>query len=799
MIKNYLKLSWRSLLRDRQFSILNLAGLSTGLACALLMWLWVANERSIDHINENDERIYQVIKTSKNDDGTIDTHETTPCLMAQSMAKELPEVEYAAPVVIEREKGILNAGEKRLRAEARFAGRDFFKIFSYPILDGNKNALLHDPHTVVLSDQVALKLFNTTKNLVGKTVMWNGEAELNGPYKISGIFKSPPNNATDQFDVLFSFDLYYATFQKKYGLDQWYSNNPSTYLLLREGTDPVAFNEKIKDYSQQKMVTMYGPESLKYEGEMFAQRYSDRYLHGLYENGKIAGGRIAYVRLFSIIAIFIIIIACINFMNLATAKASARMKDTGIRKIIGAKRATLILQYLCESTVMAFLSLAMALLIVWLVLPQFRNITGKELHFSFSAYTVLSIIGIALFTGVFAGSYPALYLTGFRPVSVLKNATAPSDGKSFFRKGLVVFQFAVSVVFIVAVIIVYRQMKLVQEKNLGFNKDNIITFTAEGRVHNDFETFLTEIKNIPGVLNASGMDGDLVGEHSGGGGIDWEGKTPEQGIEFDGLDVNYGWIETFDIQLKEGRSFSRAYRSDSSAVLFNETAIKVMNIKNPVGKKVSMWGKDKTIIGVLKDFNYESLYKKPGPFFLRFEPQNTSAVVKVKAGSEKNTIAKVGELYSSFNNGLAFEYKFIDADFAKLYESEQKVAILSRYFAGLAIIISCLGLFGLSAFTAQKRHKEIGIRKVVGASVRQIAFMLTKDFLKLVVVSLLIALPLAAWVMTEWLNNFQYRISLGADIFMMATFAVIMVTLATVSFQAIRAAIANPVKSLRTE
>jgi ABC-type antimicrobial peptide transport system permease subunit len=799
MPANYLKLIWRSLRRERQFSLLNLIGLSIGLACALLIWLWVNNERNIDHFNKNDERVYQVIKTSVNADGTIDTHESTPALMAQSMAAEFPEVEYAVPVVIEREMGICEAGEKKIKASARFAGKDFFSVFSYEIIDGNKSELLTDPQSVILSDRLAKKLFNATEGLAGKTINWNGEQDISGPYHITGVFKAPPADATDQFDILFSFDHYYSTFSKKYGLDLWYSNNPSTYLLLHKGTDPIAFNNKIKDYGRRKLIATNAKDAVQYEGDMFVQRYSERYLHNFYDNGKIAGGRIVYVRLFSIIAIFIIIIACINFMNLATARANAKMKDVGVRKIIGARRGSLIFQYISESIFMALLSLCIAIVIVWLLLPEFRNITGKDLHFDFSINTILSVAGITLLSGLLAGSYPAVYLSGFKPAAALKNSSGPTGGQSLIRRGLVVFQFAVSVVFIVAVIVVYRQMDLVQKKNLGFNKDNVIYFTAEGKVYNDFGTFLTELKKVPGVVHASGMDGDLVGNHSGGGGISWPGKTADEGIEFDGLDVNYDWIETFGMQVKAGRTFSTEYGGDSSSVLFNETAIKAMRIKNPIGKKITMWGKEKTIVGVLKDFNYESLYKKPGPFFVRFEPKNTTLLVKVKGGTIDQTLARVKDLYESFNKGLAFEYKFIDDDFAKLYASERRVAVLSKYFAGLAIIISCLGLFGLSAFTAQRRQKEIGIRKVIGAAAHDIAFMLSKDFLKLVLIALAIAFPVSWWLMNGWLNEFQYRVVIGADIFALAIFATVIVTLVTVSFQSVRAALANPVKSLRTE
>lgn len=789
-----IKLAWRNVLNDRQFSILNIAGLSTGLACSLLIFLWVRDERSIDKFHEKDNRLYQVIKTSNNDDGTVDVHITTPAIMASSMKADLPEVDYSVSVVIEREKGLIATGDKMIKAAPRYAGKDFFDVFTYHLLDGNVSSVLSDEQGVVLSDKLAISLFNATSGIVGKTITWKSEEGLNGVYKITGVFRSPPSNASDQFDVLFSFEHYYNVFRDKYGLDKWMSNNPSTYLVLKEGVEINAFNDKIKDYSRRKMLASEGPENLKWEGAMFAQKYSDRYLYNQYENGKIAGGRIAYVRLFTLIAIIILVIASINFMNLATAKAASRIREAGIRKLVGAHRGLLISRYIGESTFMAFLALALAVAIVYTMLPQFRRITGKDLHLIFDVQSIAIFAGITLATGILSGSYPAIYLTSFRPAWVLNKSMLISGGQSAFRKGLVVCQFTLSIVFIISVIVVYRQMKLVQEKNLGFEKKNIITFTTEGRARDEMPAFLTELRKVPGVIHCSGMDGTLTGEHSGGGGVDWEGKT--QGIEFDGFYVNTDWLETFAVPLVEGRTFRS---TDSTGVLFNETAIRMMGLKNPLGKRMLMWGKECRVIGIIKDFNYESLYYKPGPLFLRYDPTNNNVVVKIDAASIAPTIERVKAMYGRFNSGIAFDFKFIDDDFDKLYASEQRVSVLSGYFAALAILISCLGLFGLSAFTAQKRQKEIGVRKVLGASVQQIMLMLSGNFLKLVIVALVIAFPLSWYIMNEWLMNFQYRIDLGADIFLYASAGVLLITLCTVSFQALKASLANPVRSLRTE
>ena len=790
-----LKYAWRNFIKDRQFSLLNLTGLSCGLACSILIFLWVQDERSIDKFHEKDTRLYQVIKSGYGSDGSLEASEHTPGIMAAALKEDYPEIEYAVPVVIEQEKGLISANEKMIKTASRYVGKDFFNVFSYDFLDGNKKTALYDVQGVILSDKTAFSLFNTTKGLIGKTVEWRSEEKISGLYKVAGVVKSPPSNTSDKFDVLFSFQHYFNTYRDKYGLNKWYSNNPSTYLTLKEGVDINVFNEKIKEFSRRKMLAAEGPDGLKWEGPMFLQKYSERYLYNQYENGKVAGGRIAYVRLFSVIAFLILIIACINFMNLATAKTTARIREAGIRKLVGARRGSLIIRYITESTFIALLSLTLAITIVIALLPQFRLITQKELHLSFNAQTVITLLSITLVTGILAGSYPALYLTSFKPAWVLKGSMHFSGGQTAFRKGLVVFQFTLSVVFIIAVIVVYRQMKFVQEKNLGFEKNNIISFTTEGKVRDDMPAFLAEVRKLPGVMHASGMDGDFTGDHSGGGGIDWEGKT--KGIEFDGFYVYTDWLETFSVPLVEGHTFRKDV--DSNAVLFNETAIRMMELKNPVGKRIVMWGKECYIAGVVKDFHYESLYSKPGPFFIRYQTITSNIVARLDPSSVPATMDRIKTVYNQFNNGVAFDYKFLDDDFDKLYASEERVSVLSKYFATLAILISCLGLFGLAAFTAQKRQKEIGIRKVLGASAHNIALMLSGNFLKLVTIALIIAFPLSWWLMNQWLMDFQYRINIGADIFLYASAATLLITVCTVSFQAIRASLANPVKSLRTE
>jgi ABC-type antimicrobial peptide transport system permease subunit len=800
MFKNNLKIAWRNLLKDRQFAFLNLIGLASGLACVLLIYLWVSDELNFDQFHKNRKQIYEVMQNVPLADGGLLTMEFTPDHLAKALTDEIPEVKETvvikSPDADGSPKGILSANNSGIKASELYVTPNFFNVFSYHLIKGNKNELFPNHQSVLLSSAMAVKLFHNTQNIVGKMVKWDrgtgGPEKLNGTYMVSGIFEAPPANSTTQFDLLFSNALYAENIRHNVN---WLSSSQSTYVVLKDGTDDQLLNKKIKNFIRSKFKA--GDDGLKWAGTLFLQRYSDKYLYNRYENGAIAGGRIEYIKLFSIIAIFILVIACINFMNLSTAKASRRIKEVGIKKVVGAGRWTLIFQYITESVLMSLLALVIAVGLVWLMLPAFKEITGKNLSLNFSTGFVSYLILMAVVTGVISGSYPALYLSGFRPAAILKGQVNASGGESIVRKILVVFQFTISIVLIVSVMVVYRQMKLIQTKNLGYNKDHIINFPNDGKLQQNEQAFLTDAKTIPGVVNATDMEGDMLGNHSGGGGIDWEGKTHR--IEFSGLYADYDFMETMGLKTSAGRPFSRKFGSDTSGVIFNETAIAEMGIKDPIGKIVKLWGQPEKIIGVVKDFHFESLYKKVGPFFLSYRKNAANLVIKLRAGTEKETIARLAALYKKYNPGLPFEYKFLDDDYQALYASEQRVAVLSRYFAGIAIIISCLGLFGLAAFTAQKRQKEIGIRKVIGASVSNVVVILSKDFLKLVFIAILVAFPLAWWTTSQWLHSFAYRINIGAGIFLAAGASTIIITLITISYQAIKAALMNPVKSLKSE
>jgi putative ABC transport system permease protein len=733
-------------------------------------------------------------------DGSVLTVEVTPDQLAKALTEQIPEVKETvtikSPDADDNPKGILSVNNAGIKAGELYVTPNFFTVFSYHLIQGNKNQPFPNPRSILLSSAMAAKLFHSTQNIIGKTVTWDrgtGQmGKLNGGYVVSGIFDAPPANSSAQFDILFANALYSDNIKRDVN---WFSSSQSTYVVLKDGADEARLNEKIKTFITSKFKP--GSDQLKWAGTLFLRRYTDKYLYNRYENGAPAGGRIEYVKLFSLIAISILVIACINFMNLSTAKASKRVKEVGIKKVVGASRSSLVWQYISESMLMTLLAVILAVGMVWLLLPEFREITGKNLALNFNTDFVVCIAAITLITGIISGSYPALYLSGFKPVLVLKGRIMASAGESLIRKVLVVFQFAISIILIISVMVVYQQMKLVQTQNLGYNKEHIVHFSNDGRLQQNQQAFLTDVKNIPGVVNASDMEGDMLGNHSGGGGIDWPGKMHR--VEFSGLYSDFNFMETMSLKTTEGRAFSSTNPSDISAVLFNETAIKEMGLKDPIGKTVKLWGTPMHIIGVLKDFHYESLYKKVGPFFLSYRKNADNIMVKLKAGDESETIAKLSKLYKQYNPGLPFEYKFLDEDYQVLYASEQRVAILSRYFAGIAIIISCLGLFGLAAFTAQKRQKEIGIRKVIGATVSNVVLILSKDFLKLVFLAVLIAFPLAWWIANQWLHSFAYRINVGSGIFLIAGISTLLITLITISYQAIKAAIVNPVKSLKTE
>jgi putative ABC transport system permease protein len=792
MLQHIVLISFRNFRKYRSSFYINLIGLCTGLASVLLIYLWVQNEVSLDKFHEKDSRLYQIMRSLTHDDNTIEIHEVNSDLLAPALLDAMEEIEFIVPVSEKFTHGVVSAEGKSFRATGQFAGQDFFNVFSYKLIHGNKNQVLRDKYAIVISNELAIRLFGTLDNVIGKTVVLDDQ-QFGDTFQIAGIFEQA-QLTSDPFDFLVTNEM----LMEKNTMDvHWDSNTVYTYLTLKEGADATRFDAKIRDFVRKKFEAQYGSENLHWIGRLFLRHYSDRYLYNHYENGVPAGGRIDYVILFSVVGFFIIVIACINFMNLSTAQATRRIKEIGIKKAIGASRRSLAFQYLGESILLAFLSLMLAIFFVFLLLPQFNLVTGKQLAMEFDRNLIVVGLMIAFFTGLISGSYPAIYLSRFKPAEVLKGKLSTALGETIARKGLVVFQFCVSIILIVAVLIVYKQIDFIQSKNLGYERDNIITFERQGNLSKNLEGFLTELKNIPGVVNAAYMGGDFVGNHGGGGGIDWEGKTHR--VEFGALWVNYDVIETLGVRIKEGRSFSRKFGSDTLKVIFNETAIAAMSLNDPIGQTVKLWGTEYQIIGVVKDFNFESLYNKVEPFFFAYAKNGENILVKVRSGMERETLARLEKLYHKFNPSIPFEFKFLDDTYQTLYAAEQRVANLSMYFAGIAILISCLGLFGLTVFTAERRYKEIGIRKVLGSSEFGIIYLLSIDFTKMVVLSICISLPLSYFLAEQWLDTFAYRIPLQWWYFVGTGTITVFIAWFTMGIQTAKAARINPVQCLKNE
>ncbi|MBV9988566.1 MAG: ABC transporter permease [Chitinophagaceae bacterium] len=804
MLAHYFVIAWRNLHRDKLFTLLNLLGLSTGLTCTLLIALWIKNEMAFGRFPDQSQLLLQVMANHPSPQG-VTTIEATPGLLADALKAEIPGIDYATAVVhpggLTGDKGILSAGNTHLEAKDICAGKDFLRLFPYPLLAGDRIRALDDPKGLLLSDELAFKLFHTASDVVGRTVDWN-QSGLSGVYTIAGVFKKLADQP-DQFDVVLSYDMFLAKNPK---LLQWGNNEPATYLLVKAGTDLTRLNKRLEGFLQTRR-----KES---KATLFSQPYNDRYLYNHYENGVPAGGRIAYLRLFLVIALFILLVACINFMNLSTAKAARRAKEIGIRKVIGAGRRGLIAQYLGESLVMAILALLLSVLFTLLLLPQFNAITGKQLVMDFSPQFLAFILLIAFAVGLIAGSYPALYLSGFKPGLILKGRLPGSTAELVTRKGLVIFQFAVSAFFIFCVFEINRQTEYIQRTDLGYSRDQLLYFDRGGMVTDnpadyqeggryelDLARMIQEIKTLSGVVNASNFRHNIVNRHGGTSDISWPGKRADEQIGFTDIAAGYDFIETLGIQLVAGRTFAREFGDEKAKIILNETAVKAMGLSDPLGKIVHVWGSDREIIGVTKDFHFESLYERIQPCFFdfTFNQRASKIMVKVRAGEMQQAITGLKRLYSKYNPGLQLDYHFLDQDYQALYQTETRMAVLSRYFTGLAIIISCLGLFGLAAFAAAKREKEIGVRKVLGASAFQILALLTRSFLQPVLIAIAIAFPLGWLVMHQWLQGFAYRIGISASTFFLSAGITMLLTLLTISFQTLKAAAARPVKILHNE
>jgi ABC-type antimicrobial peptide transport system permease subunit len=792
MFKNYLKVAWRNLVRNKAFSAINILGLSLGLMCSMLIILWIQDERSVDAFHKNGKQLFQVYERWKYSDGKVDASYPTQGLLAEELKKVIPEIEYTSSTDYAAAPGTqstFEANNKVIKNFGKFAGEDFFRMFSFPLLQGTAATALHTPGCIALSHKMADEFFGSATNAIGQTIRYENKEDL----KVTAVFEDMPSNSTQRFDFLRSWTDYV---KQNDWVHNWGNTSPETFVMLHADANPAAVEAKIKD-----LLYRYMDKSQGTVIELALQSYPSKYLHSNFKNGQVDGGRIEYVNLFTIVALFIMLIACINFMNLATARSSQRAKEVGLRKVVGARRWSLIAQFTGEAMLLTFLSVVIALFASLLVMPSFNSLTGKQLTLPVSEPVFwMALAALLSVTGSIAGSYPAFFLSSLKPVRVLKGTLKFSHSATFFRQALVIFQFALSIILIVGMIVIYRQMNFIQNKNLGYDRENLIYIPIEGELINKYATFKDEAAKMPSILDVSKMRNSptIIEHHTGS--ISWPGKDPNSEVSFaDGV-VGYDFVRTMKLQLAAGRDFSKDY-SDSASYILNETAVNKIGYKDPVGKVIT-WGNHRgTVIGVLKDFHFSSMHSAIDPLIIRLDenwPWGT-ILVRTSAGKTKDALAGLQTICKSLNPKFPFTYQFSDQEFAKLYQSEQVVSKLSDYFAVLAILISCLGLFGLATFVAAQRTKEIGVRKVLGASVGNIVTMFSGNFLKLVGIAMLIAFPVAWWAMNEWLQNYAYKIDIGWTVFAVAGLATVFIALLTVSYQSIKAAVANPVKSLRIE
>jgi putative ABC transport system permease protein len=787
MIKNNLKIAWRNFIRGGSHTIINVAGLAVGLTCSLLIMLWVQDERNVDGFHANGKQLYQVYERQKNN-GKIDANYYTQGLLADELKKRVPEVQYASGLE-QNQPRTFEAGKKVIKMDGSYAGADFFRMFSYPLLQGTAETALNTPDGIAISRKMAEDFFGSADKAMGKNIRYENRISL----QVTAVFENIPANSSQQFDFLRSWKAFLA---ENAWANSWGSASPATLVQLRADADPVKVGEKIKGF-----INLYRKQTNDAHTEIILQPYTEKYLHSTFKNGKADGGRIEYVHLFSFVAIFILLVACINFMNLATARSARRAKEVGVRKVIGAVRSTLLTQFLSEALLLTLVSMGIAVFLTLALLPAFNGLTGKQMIAPINQPVFwLILTGLLLLTGVVAGSYPAFFLSSLNPVRVLKGSLTFSRGTTFFRQGLVVFQFTLSIVLIIGMIVIYRQVQYVQTKNLGYNRENLLYVPLEGELIKNYELFKNEASKIRGIEAISKMkESPTVIAHSKND-IGWTGKDANQSTAIADAEVGYDFVKTMKLQLKGGRDFSKEF-ADSASYLVNEAAAKRMNYQNPIGMPVYLGDKKGKIVGVLKDFHFNSMHEAIEPLVIRLGDRQKwgTILVRTEAGKTREAIAGLEKLCKELNPDFTFSYQFSDQEYIKLYQSEQVVSRLSNYFAFLAIFISCLGLFGLAMFTVSQRRKEIGVRKVLGASVSNIAALLSTGFLKPVVIAILLAFPISWYAMNGWLQDYAYKIDIDWWMFALAGFLTLGIALITVSFQSIKAALINPVKSLRSE
>ncbi|HEX6226896.1 MAG TPA: ABC transporter permease [Chryseolinea sp.] len=802
MINHYLTTALRNITRSKSFSVINIAGLAFGLACSLVILLWVLDEVNVDKFHANDKVLYRVYLKQLYD-GQVRADYNTPASLPAELKKAVPEIERATGFVkyfrLSLQDDIyesFSVGDTVVhKMKGSRAEPDFFSMFSYKLLYGKAETALSSPVSLCISKKMAEMFFGSASAAMGRAVRFDGRKDL----LVTGVFEDVPFNSSDQFDYLMNWDDWVLENPFK---QSWGHFGTSSYLQLRPDADPVMVEAKIKDFLRKYLTENDSWMSSNKRIELGLQPYSDQYLYSTFEEGRPVSGRILYVKLFIGVGAFILVIACINFMNLATARSIKRAKEVGVRKVVGSSRVHLIYQFMGEAILITFFAVLLSLLVVFLLLPAFNLLTTKQITIPLQQPVFyLFLLGLIGVTGIVAGSYPALFLSSLQPVRILKGSFQFNFWTAFFRKGLVVFQFVLSMLLLISTVVISRQTDYVQNKNLGYDRENVLYIPIEGELISKYPLFREEASRLSGVKM---VDRSSQFPHAMSfrlDAVEWDGRDGNSVINFALSSVGYDFVKTMDLEIVEGRAFDRNIKSDSTGFLANEEAIRQMGFKDPVGKQISVFGKKGTIVGVLRDFHTNTLHQAIDPLVLDVKEHLDfgTILVRTEKGRTKEAIAGIENLYKHLNPEHAFNYTFMDERYGLLYKSEQIVSKLSNVFALLAIAISCLGLLGLAIFSAEQRRKELSIRKVLGASIGNIVMKFSKDFLTLVVIALTIAVPLAWLMMTDWLSQFAYRIELAWWIFALAGVIAIMISMLTIGAQAVKSAFENPVRNLRSE
>jgi len=783
MFKNYFKTAWRNLLRNKGFSITNILGLAIGMACAIFILLWVYDELTYDRFQKNYDNIYQVI-ANRDFNNQVFTDRSMAMPLASALENSSPQIKHAAVTTYQQQK-VLTFNNNKIKKEGYVVSNHFFDIFSWKFVKGNAVTALKDPNSIVLTEDAA-KAFFGNADPINKVL----KVDNNKSVKVTAIVKHAPGNSTFQFDWIMPFN--YSDPDTKNAMNEWINSSWNVFIQTIPNADTALLNKTIT-----KIKRSHGHDEIS---SYFAFPMSQWHLYSDFENGKNTGGMIEYVRLFSIIAIIILLIACINFMNLSTARSEKRAKEVGIRKTLGSNKRQLIFQFFCESFIITLIAFVLAIITVVLLLPSFNLMVDKHLSLNIMQplFWVMAL-SIILFTAFVAGSYPALYLSSFNPVKVLKGTNVLGKKTILPRHVLVISQFVISILLISATIIVYQQIQHVQERDMGYNPNGLIMVPSTPDTDKSFAAIKQDLLTSGIITDVTRTSSPITEVWWNTGAPDYDGKPANAQIIMGGLGTDIDFAKTMGVKILQGHDFTGT-PADSTSMMLNKAAVDAMKLKNPIGMQMR-YGKTYTVIGITDNVIMKSPFEPAYPMMFLYDPNNSSMnTMRIKTGvAPQKAIALLETVFKKYNPSVPFEYQFVDQEFQKKFITEKLISKLTNIFSALAIFICCLGLAGLASFTIEKRFREIGVRKVLGASVRQLLMLISKEFLKLVVIAFVIAVPLTLWLMSNWLDNYKYRININLWLFGVVGIAMLLLTLIVVSLNTIKAAIANPVKSLRTE